>query len=112
MVLSLYDQLSSIGRQEALDLFLFTRGCRNEAREIGLKVVDAPPDVDRAMIDLLKFYMARDISFPKTALKPGQRFTLNIAWLDSTNKQMRVEQDTTVDKENQVRPVGDRWLEY
>ena len=86
--------------------------CRNEARDIGLKVVDAPPDVDRAMIDLLKFYMARDIDFPKTALKPGQKFKLNIAWLDSTNKQMRVEQDTVVEKENQARPVGDRWLEY
>jgi hypothetical protein len=86
--------------------------CRNEAREIGLKVVDAPPDADRAMIDLLKFYMARDISFPKTALKPGQTFKLNIAWLDSTNKQMRVEQDTRVDKENQVQSEGDRWLEY
>ena len=86
--------------------------CRNEARDIGLKVVDAPPDVDRAMIDLLKFYMARDVGFPKTALRPGQTFKLNIAWLDSTNKQMRVEQDTVVEKENQVRPVGDRWLEY
>ncbi|MFH1674122.1 MAG: hypothetical protein ABIF87_11955 [Pseudomonadota bacterium] len=53
--------------------------CRNEAREIGLKVVDAPPDVDRAMIDLLKFYMARDISLPKTDLKPGQTFTLKTA---------------------------------
>ncbi len=24
----------------------------------------------------------------------------------------RVEQDTVVEKENQARPVGDRWLEY
>ena len=86
--------------------------CRNEARDIGLKVVDAPPDVDRAMIDLLKFYMARDVGFPKTAPKSGQTFKLNIAWLDSTNKQMRAEQDTVVEKENQARPVGDRWLEY
>jgi len=31
MVLSLYDQLSSIGRQETLDLFLFTRGGDTEA---------------------------------------------------------------------------------
>ena len=88
--------------------------CRKEARDIGLKVVDAPPNVDRAMMDLLKFYMARDIGFPKTALRPspGQTFKLYIAWLDSANKQMRVEQDTLVEKDNQARPVGDRWIEY
>lgn len=86
--------------------------CRGEARDIGLKVVDAPPEVDRSMMELLKFYMARDIGFPKTPLKPGQTFKLNIAWLDSTNKQLRVEQDMAVNKDNQARPIGDRWLEY
>ncbi len=35
-----------------------------------------------------------------------------IAWLDSTTKQMRVEQDAQIDKDNQVRPLGDRWVEY
>ncbi|MFH2120698.1 MAG: hypothetical protein ABIJ25_09935, partial [Pseudomonadota bacterium] len=39
-------------------------------------------------------------------------FTLKTAWLDSTDKQMRVEQVTMVNKENQMRPVSDRWLEY
>jgi hypothetical protein len=88
--------------------------CREEARDIGLKVVYAPPSVDQAMMDLAKFYMARDIGFPKTTVRPspGQTFKLYIAWLDSINKQMRAEQDTLVEKDNQARPVGDRWIEY
>lgn len=88
--------------------------CREEARDIGLKAVDAPPDVDRAMMDLLKFYMARDIGLPKVGARPsaGQTLKLYIAWLDSTTKQIRVEQDAQVDKDNQVRPLGDRWVEY
>lgn len=88
--------------------------CRKEAREIGLKVVDAPPDVDHAMMDLLKFYMGREIGLPKTSARPspGQTFKLYIAWLDSTSKQMRVEQETLVEKDDKARPVGDRWVEY
>jgi len=88
--------------------------CRKEARDIGLKVVDAPPSVDQAMMDLAKFYMARDIGFPKTTVRPspGQTFKLYIAWLDSINKQMRAEQDTLMEKDNKARPVGDRWVEY
>ena len=80
----------------------------------GLEVVDAPPSVDQAMMDLLKFYMARDVGLPKTTVRPspGQTFKLYIAWLDSINKQIRVEQDTLVEKDNQARPVGDRWVEY
>jgi ATP-dependent protease ClpP protease subunit len=88
--------------------------CRKEARDIGLKVVDASPSVDQAMMDLARFYMARDIGFPKATVRPspGQSFKLYIAWLDSVNKQMRVEQDTRVEKDDQARPVGDRWVEY
>lgn len=88
--------------------------CRKEAQGIGLKVVDAPPNVDRAMMDLLKFYMARDIGLPKTGSQPtlGQTLKLYIAWLDSADEQMRVEQDTLVEKDNRLRPMSDRWLKY
>lgn len=88
--------------------------CRKEARHIGLKVTDAPPNVDRAMMDLLKFCLSRDIGLPRTGGRPsqGQKFKLYIAWLDSTDKQMRVEQDTLVDKDDTLRSIGDRWVEY
>lgn len=88
--------------------------CREEARSIGLNVTDAPTNVDKAMMDLLKFYMARDIGFPKPTTKPtaGQTYQLYIAWLDSTSKQMHVEQNVLVEKDNQARTVGDRWVEY
>ena len=84
--------------------------CRKEARDIGLKVVSAPPNVDRAMMDLLKFYMARDINLPKTGVQ-DQRLKLSTAWLDSVEKQMRVEQNTLVEKDERLR-LGDRWIEY
>jgi hypothetical protein len=88
--------------------------CRREAKDIGLKVIDAQPNVDSAMMELLKFYMARDIGLPKTNIRPtsGQTLKLNIAWLDSTNKQMRVEQETLIEKDNKARSIGDRWVEY
>jgi len=88
--------------------------CRKEAKDIGLKVTNASPAVDKAMMELLSFYMGRDIGFPKTSMRPspGQNFKLNIAWLDSTDKQMRVEQDTSIEKDNQLKVLGDRWVEY
>jgi hypothetical protein len=88
--------------------------CRKEARKIDLKVVDAPPNVDRAMMDLLKFYLARNVGLPNNVagLKQGQRFELHIAWLDSADKQMLVRQDTSVVKDNELRSMGDRWVEY
>jgi hypothetical protein len=88
--------------------------CRKEARLIGLKVTDAPPNVDSAMMDLLKFYLSRDIGLPKTGGRPsqGQKFKLYIAWLDSVDKQMRVEQDALVDKDETLKPMGDRWVLY
>lgn len=88
--------------------------CRREARDIGLKVVDAPTNVDQVMMDLARFYMARNIGLPQTTVRPspGQTFKLYIAWLDSVNKQIRVEQDTRVEKDDHFRAIGDRWVDY
>ena len=88
--------------------------CRKEARDIGLKVVDAPPNVDVAMMNLLKFYMAREIGLPKNNARPsvGQQLKLYIGWLDSISKQMRVEQQSLVEKDDRLRSLGDAWLEY
>jgi hypothetical protein len=85
---------------------------RNEAREIGLKAIDAPPDVDKAMMDLLKFYLGRSLGLPSQPLRQGQVLKLHIAWLDSTDLQMRVEASYEVGPENQMKVTGDRWVPY
>lgn len=88
--------------------------CRKEAKQIGLKVTDAPSNVEQAMMGLLKFYMGRDIGLPKggAQLSQGQKIKLITAWLDSADLQMCVTQDTLVDKDNVLRPIADRWTPY
>jgi len=85
--------------------------CRKEAREIGLKVVDANSAEDVAMINLLKFYIARNVGIPA---KPtvGQIFKMTIAWLDSLNLQLRCEADAQLGQNNEIKMLGDKWIPY
>ena len=84
---------------------------RREAKAIGLKVVDASPNVASAMMDLLKFYTARLVG-PAQKLTKGQTFKTHIAWLDSTALHFRVEANYLVVDGGELKPQGDQWLAY
>jgi len=84
---------------------------RREAREIGLNVVDPPPAVESAMLELLKFYTARKKGGP-SSVAVGTTFKMIIAWLDSGDLQFRVEQDLQVAAGNKVTKGGDAWVSY
>lgn len=86
--------------------------CRSEAKEIGLKAVDAPPNVDSAMMELLKFYMARGIGLPTAKPAAGQTLKFYIGWLDSADLQLRCEAEGQVEKDSKIKPLGDKWVEY
>jgi len=84
---------------------------RKEAREIGLKVVDANQAEDAALISLLKFYTARGLGIPANPTV-GQRFKMIIAWLDSLTLQLRCEADSQIGQSNEVKILSDRWVTY
>jgi hypothetical protein len=84
---------------------------RKEARAIGLKAVDATPDEEKALLDLLKFYVSRHV--PPTSLPAvGQTFAAQIAWLESTQTNMRAE--VVYKRVDQARNevVNDQWKPY
>lgn len=87
---------------------------RKEAKEIGLKIKEATPQEDDAMMKLLAFYLSRNTNPPKPNIKltPGQICKIYIAWLDSADKQFRVESDAQVEKDNTLKSIGDRWIVY
>jgi serine dehydrogenase proteinase len=84
---------------------------RQEARAIGLKVVDAPPNVEAAMMDLLKFYTARPV-FPSKMPSKGQSFKAYMGWLESTALHMIIEGELQVQADGTVKPLGDKWVVY
>jgi hypothetical protein len=84
---------------------------RSEARAIGLKVVDASGPVTSALVDLLKFYLARPI-FPGGPPAPGKVVRAHIAWLDSTAANYRVEGQYDVQAGGKLQTQGDAWTEY
>jgi hypothetical protein len=86
---------------------------RREARQLGLKVVDAPADIENAMVELLKFYISRPV-YPQSAAPPavGSNITGVVAWLESTQLSMRVEADYVVVQGGQLKIAGDRWAQY
>ncbi len=84
---------------------------RAEARKIGLKAVDAPEDVEKAMMELFRFYIARPFT-PSSPPKPGQQFQAHIAWLDSTAMHFRVEANYVQQADETAKPAGDQWVAY
>jgi len=85
---------------------------RKEAREIGLKAVDASPAEDAAMISLLKFYTARNVGLPAKKPTVGQTFKMTIGWLDSVNLQLCCEADAQVAQNDAIKILTDRWVPY
>jgi hypothetical protein len=85
---------------------------RREARDVGLNAIDAPPDVDVAMMNLLKFYIVRNSGIPVPMPSKGQTFKMYIAWLDSVDLQIRAEADMYILDQRKVESRGDRWVEY
>lgn len=84
---------------------------REEARRIGLNVVDAPDDVEKAMMELFRFYAARPV-MPATMPKAGTMFQAHIAWLDSTGLHTRVEGNYEAGADGKAIYSGDQWVTY
>jgi hypothetical protein len=83
---------------------------RSEAKEIGLKVINAPADVEQAMMDLYKFYIQRP-PLPSGPPAPGQSGKMHLAWLDST--QLHLVAEAEVKQETgQLKMLGDKWVTY
>jgi hypothetical protein len=86
--------------------------CRKEARDIGLNAIDAPPNVDSAMINLLKFYTGRSINLPTSKPVLGQTVKMYMGWLDSNNMQIRAEAEMRAEKDDKLKLLGDKWVAY
>jgi hypothetical protein len=86
---------------------------RKEAAEAGLKVVEPPPAVDRAMMDLLKFYLARTVwpGGPPPSVA-GKTATAHLAWLDSTSLSFRAVVEYEVVKPGELKVRSDQWAGY
>jgi hypothetical protein len=86
---------------------------RREAQQLGLKVTSASPDVEAAMLEVLKFYVSRPI-YPLTQGPPadGSQITGVIAWLETRELYMRVVADYQVGQGGQLKALGDRWVKY
>ena len=86
---------------------------RREAKAVGLKVVDASANVERILMDLLKFYTTRPIDpFTGSQPKPGQQCKMQIAWVDSTRRKFRAIQETKIGPKGEIESLGDQWLPY
>jgi len=86
---------------------------RREAKEIGLKVVDASTEVEEALHDLVKFYVARPVGpFSGGPIRSGQEVKLQIAWMDSLRLKFRAEQSAVVGPKMEIQPRGDQWVAY
>jgi serine dehydrogenase proteinase len=85
---------------------------RKEAREIGLKVVDAPPPVDAALIELLKFFLARDMWVGGVPSAASRTATSHVAWLESTALNFRATVEYDVVKPGQLKVKSDQWAPY
>ena len=83
---------------------------RKEARALGLPVIDASPELEATLVDLLKLYSARQ-PFPGTPPTSG-RVKATIAWLDSTAADFRVDAEFEVAKPGELKLVGDAWRPY
>lgn len=85
---------------------------RVEARELGLKVSDAPETLDAAMMELWKFYVSRPI-FPSAQPPPaGSKTAGNIAFLDTPAANFQAVAQYTVEKDGTLKFHGDEWKAY
>jgi hypothetical protein len=84
---------------------------RSEARAAGLKAIDAPAPVATALVNLLKFYLARTV-FPTAKPSSGKVAGVRIAWLDSTVANYRVDAQYSVLPDGKLEALGDGWVEY
>ena len=84
---------------------------RAEAKRIGLKVSDAPADLEGAMLKLLRFYLARNRA-PWGTPVANKPFKHIIAWIDSQHLTNRVEAFAQVGPNMEMKPTGDSWVTY
>ncbi len=82
---------------------------RKEAKEIGLKVIDATDEVEDALMSLTALYASRP-SMPMPIPSAGT-FVAHIAWLDSAAKNFRAEALLEA-KGGQIGLQGDQWRQY
>ena len=85
---------------------------RREAKELGLKVIDASAPLEGVLLELLAFYSARPIGPFGTQLKSGQRVTMQIAWIDSLRLKFRCEQTSVLNQQLGLENEGDSWAVY
>lgn len=84
---------------------------RKEAVAIGLPVTAASPEIQKAINDLWKLYMARPV-FPRGTPTLNSAVDAHIAWLDSTALNLRVEGQFRVQPGGKLEPQGDAWKPY
>ena len=86
---------------------------RREAREIGLKVVNASTALDAILMELFKLYTSRSVGPFGTSTQAGARALMQIAWVDSIRQKFRCEQEATfADNGELKRGPADRWVAY
>lgn len=84
---------------------------RCEAKSIPLKVKDAPKRLEDQVMRLHRHYVSRPMLPPNLA--PGMTYKSHIAWLDSTDMQLRcVADQQLMPGANVSTPLGDRWVAY
>ena len=84
---------------------------RKEAAQLGLKVTEPDAALDAALFELMKLYVTRG-RLPGQPPQVGARVTWDIAWMDSTSAQFKVEANYDVKQAGELEARGDRWTPY
>lgn len=84
---------------------------RSEATAIGLPITPANDAVDSLLVELYKFYAARQLG-PFGTISTGQKVQMHIAWLDSLRLKFRVQQEREVVSKQELKVISDQWLAY
>jgi len=84
---------------------------RREAKSIGLKVKQPGKRVENVLMALYRHFISRPV-WPTQQPPPGVPFKAHIAWLDSSDLNLRCEALFQLDAQGNLQPSGDGWAAY
>lgn len=84
---------------------------RREAKAIGLKVTRPGKRVENVLVALYRHFISQPV-WPQQKASPGIPMKAHIAWLDSSDLNLRCEADFVSDQQGNLQPQGDGWVAY
>lgn len=83
---------------------------RKEAKRLGLRVTEPAAELETALLELMKLYTTRSRLNPPE--RSDEMVVIDIAWMDSTAAQYKVEAKYVTKAPGQLEARGDRWIAY